>query len=562
MKRLWALVFAVGVTGSAVAQEDTTVWVASPWQRVLRDTPASKDREVEVKAAANEFAPFRVIVRAGKSGVNEVTAAMSGLESDAGTIPASNIQMFRAHYLHIPEPSHRTENPKGWYPDALIPFVHPRTGKALGGDRYDAVPFDIEPGQNGEIWCDLFVPPGTEAGVYRGVVTVESGAVKLAQVPVQLRVWEFELSDSFALRSSFGNLGRRVTEMVIPEGTAEEAAAIEDLYIAELLRHRAVPGSLGDIWPAWTPANGIEDTGQAERLRRLVEEEHVNALRIPFRYQDDPKKAKAYLAAMAEWLRELGYLDLAYVYLKDEPNDAEEYEIVRQQGALIHEADPDIRRLCTEQTVTSNPAWGDLYGAVDIWCPLWGLWDEPTARERLELGERLWSYTALCQGPEGTPWWQIDMEPLNFRAPFWVSWRYDITGFLYWSSVYWQAYETMEGVWERPAFRDQFWGEGMLLYPGQPAGLEGPVPSIRLKLIREALEDYQYMAMAAGRERKGQVWAVTERQSTDAAEAGNGHGQVDRIVRGVVDSFQDWSRDPQDYQDARERLAELILGRK
>ena len=37
----------------------------------------------------------------------------------------------------------------------------------------------------------------------------------------------------------------------------------------------------------------------------------------------------------------------------------------------------------------------------------------------------------------------------------------------------------------------------MLLYPGQPAGINGFVPSIRLKLYREAMEDYEYMVMAA-----------------------------------------------------------------
>lgn len=559
---IWTPVLALGLTGGALAQGNVSVWVASPWQRVLRDTPPGDRDQVDLKAAANELAPFRVIVSAGDEGLENVTATMSRLKSDAGAIPASSIQMFRAHYLHIPAASHRTDNPPGWYPDALIPFVHPRGGEALSGARYDAVPFDIEPGRNREIWCDLFVPPGTDPGAYRGVMTVKSGTEQLAQVAVQLAVWDFELSETFALRSNFGNLGRRVTDMVVPDGTAEEKAAIEDLYIAELLRHRAVPGSLGDIWPAWTPEHGIEDTGQSRRLRRLVEEQHVNALRLPFRYRNDPEKAKAYLAAMAEWLRGLGYLDLAYVYLKDEPNDAEEYQTVREQGALIEKADPDIMRLCTEQTVTSDPGWGNLYGAVDIWCPLWGLWDEPTARERLELGERLWSYTALCQGPDGTPWWQIDMKPLNFRAPFWISWHYDVTGFLYWSSVYWRAYETMEGVWERPAFRDKFWGEGMLLYPGQPAGIDGPVPSIRLKLIREALEDYQYMAMAAGCKRRGPVWDVTGREATDAGKPEKGHSQVDRIVGSVASSFQDWSHNPRDYRNAREQLAEMILDRQ
>jgi hypothetical protein len=168
------------------------------------------------------------------------------------------------------------------------------------------------------------------------------------------------------------------------------------------------------------------------------------------------------------------------------------------------------------------------------------LWNEPTAIERLANGEKLWSYTALCQGPAGTPWWQIDMDPINFRSPMWLSWHYDITGFLYWSSNYWSNYKTSQGVWEAPNFRPEsgFWGEGVLLYPGHPAGIYGFVPSIRLKLIREAMEDYEYMILAS---KQGKT------------------NQVDQIVNQIVTTFQLWSRKPGDYYQAREQLANLIM---
>jgi hypothetical protein len=264
----------------------------------------------------------------------------------------------------------------------------------------------------------------------------------------------------------------------------------------------------------------------------MVEDRHVNSLRVPFAYRSEPKKCQAYLSDIASYLRSKGWLDLAYIYLEDEPNDAEQYETVRQQGELIRES--GIKRLCTEQTVTSNPEWGTLYGAVDIWCPLWCLYDEKTARERQTLGEEIWTYTALCQGRGTAPFWQIDFAPVHFRAPFWVNWYYGVKGFLYWSSIY-QA--PGRDPWTRPHFRDQFWGEGLLLYPGKNVGLSGPVPSIRLKLIREALEDFEYMALASK----------------------HGHKtQVDDIVASLVSSFNDWSHDPETYMAARAKLAGLI----
>jgi hypothetical protein len=536
------LPFILCVFGSACKPQVGEVWVASPWQQVLRSTPPAGPNSANLEAAANEYEPFRIIIRNnGNRKLDILTVSASDLKSGSNAIPAGNIRFFRSHYLHVTKPSRRTENPTGWYPDALIPFEDPDLDTGRADPDLVAVPFSIDTGRNAEIWCDLYVPPGTEPGNYRGTVTIHSVTRKPAKIPVELTVWDFELPRKIAMPSHFGPLREGSTQLLGVEKGSREFLELEEGYHEALLEHRAMPSTPARLWPEWNESQGILERGEAQRLRKLVEEKHVGALDIPLRYEEDPPRCRAYLSAMAAWLRKLGYLDLAYVYLEDEPNSAEEYEIVRRQGALIASADTGIARLCTEQTLPTRTEWGNLYGAVDIWCPLWGLWDESTALERLEKGEKLWSYTALCQGPEGTPWWEVDTDPLNFRSPFWLSWHYDITGYLYWSSTYWRAYETARGVWDAPYFRQDFWGEGMLLYPGKPAGIQGFTPSIRLKLFREAMEDYEYMVMAAGLA---------------------GEEAVDRIVDRVVTDFQAWSRDPEEYREARKRLAELILGSK
>lgn len=524
---------------SACTQKRAIVWIASPWQRVMRNTPPGEMKSVDLKAAANEYEPFRIIIHNnGKQLLKDVNVNVSNLKSSDSEILAENLRLFRANYLNITKPSNRTKNPAGWYPDALIPFAGGETGIPSDKITYVAAPFKIDTAQNAEVWCDLFVPPGTKPGLYQGKVTVTVGKSKLTEIPVNLNVWGFELPAKIAMLSHFGSLNEEAAKMMGIEVGSKEFVEMEYLFDHELLNHRAVPSTPGSAWPEWSEKEGIIDRGEADRMRNLVEMEHFNALDIPFRYKDDAKKCKAYLAATAEWLKKLGYLDMSYVYMEDEPNDIKEYEIVRKQGAMIKTANPEIGRMCTEQTITSNKAWGDLYGAVSIWCPLWGLWNDSTARERLAQGEKLWSYTALCQGPEGTPWWQIDMDPMNFRSPMWISWHFNITGFLYWSSSYWNGYGSLQGVWEAPAFRKNFWGEGMLLYPGQPAGIKGFVPSVRLKLYRESVEDYEYMALAKS--------------------LGKGE-EVNKIVDGVATSFQKWSHEQGTYEQAREKLANLII---
>jgi len=53
-------------------------------------------------------------------------------------------------------------------------------------------------------------------------------------------------------------------------------------------------------------------------------------------------------------------------------------------------------------------------------------------------------------------------------------------------------------VWTDPGFRNRYNGEGYLLYPGSEAGIFGPVPSLRLKALRDGLEDYAYFSLLAG----------------------------------------------------------------
>ncbi len=518
----------VGLTGLSPAwSQEPVVWVATPWEHVLRSTEPGEARTAEIVAARNEYESLRVIIRAGAKALAGVRVEASPLAGPAGQIEAGNVALFREHSIDVFKPSPRSKAPTGWYPDALVPIA----GAGVA-DQSPPAPLGVEPGMNQGIWVDVYIPRDTAPGEYSGTITVTADGAKLSSVPVKVRVQPFTLPDTIAVRSNFGSLGSGLARHLGMDAGSREFAAVEDRYIDTLLAHRAIPSSLGNIWPKWTPEGGIDDSASGERLRTMVEKRHVNSLCVPFAYRSEPEKCRAYLRDMGAYLRSKGWLDLAYIYMEDEPNDAEQYETVRRQGEMIRES--GIKRMCTEQTVTSNTEWGALYGAVDIWCPLWCLYDEPTARQRQELGEEIWTYTALCQGKGTAPFWQIDFAPVQFRAPFWVNWHYGAKGFLYWSSIYWGK---DQDPWTRPHFRDQYWGEGMLLYPGKNVGLDGPAPSIRLKLIREALEDYEYMTLAAGQGHKA---------------------QVDGIVDSLARSFDDWSQSPEAYMVARAKLAELI----
>jgi len=301
-------------------------------------------------------------------------------------------------------------------------------------------------------------------------------------------------------------------------------------------------------------------SGQVRTLREFVDRYHVNALHAPHpdRAVKDPETQRdtlrAWLAAFDRAAKELDRSNvLFYTYLKDEPNMLEDYRYVQKWGRAVREARSVVKVLVVEQPWTepgrggADNGWGNLHGAVDIWCPLFSLHRQDSAAMRQALGETIWTYTALCQG-QPTPWWHIDFPLLNHRVPVWMAWRDGMKGLLYWGGMsYWRQTEdpwtqapfyTGSGKPQQGKERIIFQGEGSLVYPARDVGYDGVVPTIRLKALRDAIEDYEYLA--------------TLQRCGKAAEA-------QKVVRSLTKSFFQWNKDPVAYEKARAELATMII---
>jgi hypothetical protein len=529
------------------------VWVKHGTARVFPYDEPGDEQEARICAARNEYEPFQVIVRAEGETLQGVTLEGSPLTSLAGdAIEGKCITLFREHYVYIRRPSYRCETRPGLYPDALIPFVNPINGEDLKpwdenrnreGAKYDAVPCTVYPGFNQAFWVDVFVPSGTPPGEYEGFLTVRVRGHEPRRVPVRLRVWDFSLPETPTVKSHFGGYGRALRWFDAAPGSEKERA-IERRFCEMMARHRITPEVPASLYPRVREDGSVDASETQGQLEEFMRDLHVNAFSMRFSAFSDPlggnrEKNKKFLSSTYAYLKENGWADGAYVYILDEPNDAEAYKQVRDRAALVHEADPEIKVLCTEQTKSSDPSWGDLEGAVDIWVPLWPLHDEETAARRRAAGDEIWSYTALCQG-QGTPlWWQMDLPVLNYRVALWTNYRYHMVGLLYWTTVYWGH---VKDPWlDQPSFRLGYSGEGFLLYPGKDAGFDGPVASIRLKNIREGMEDYEYFVLL---------------------EAAAGREEAEREVLRVSRSWTEWEKDPSVLLAARERIAKRILSTK
>ena len=110
-----------------------------------------------------------------------------------------------------------------------------------------------------------------------------------------------------------------------------------------------------------------------------------------------------------------------------------------------------------------------------------------------------------------------------------------MTGLLYWTTVYW---EQVKDSWlDQLTYRGRYNGEGSLFYPGADAGFAGPVTSIRLKNIREGMEDYEYFKILED---------LGDREFVDAK------------VREISQTWFEWEKNPDKLYQVREEIAKRI----
>jgi len=555
------------------AQERISLSAASGMVRVAQNGIYHGDSTAEVSSARNEWESFQVVVSAPGNTITIQDVTVSDFVGEGGAkIGGDAVRLYRVEYVRVRRSTPRAEEPPGLFAGPLVPFINPVTGQPVepksqyrerwgapiqtkGHEMY-AVPFDVFSGQSQPLWIDVHVPKDAQAGQYRATIRVTAGDNLRAELPVTLTVWNFTLPDSPSMRNHFGNF-RNVARYFSVEGNSERFREIEMRYCEAMAEHRMTPPIPRSLLPEVGDDGSLRiDPARTRALADFIERLHVSDFEIPrapYRAPLDADRAKTvrYLKDYYAYVSENGWADGAYYYMHDEPNLAENYELVRDYGELVHETAPGLKCLVVEQTYPQDPSWPDIDPAVDIWCPLWSFIHRESIAEKIAHGDEVWSYTALTQRspryhPDyeqcrdyDPPYWHIDRPLASYRVPVWINRQYGITGLLYWTTV-----TMVMDAWNNPAFSHfgrHFNGGGFLFYPGEPCGIDGAVTGMRVKNLRDGMEDYEYFVI------------LDERGGGDV---------VEDIVDSIAPSWWEFTRDPEDYRRARTRLAEEIVRRK
>jgi hypothetical protein len=204
-----------------------------------------------------------------------------------------------------------------------------------------------------------------------------------------------------------------------------------------------------------------------------------------------------------------------FVYFIDEPKPDQLKEIGTRLKKIRKWA-PDLNFLVT----THHHATIDE--AFNIWCINLWLWNKPGQpdpefyrKRQTEKGDQLWFYVGCnshgCTGAENLnePDLVIDRAASFQRAFPWVALRYHAEGILYYDTVYGYSHGDEASPW-KDGFHFTGYGEGNLFYPCVVGlgGCKDPkiFPSLRLKIIRDGLEDVQIMKMARDRKLPVDEW--------------------------------------------------------
>ncbi len=561
------------VTGATTGS--LAIWSAPPTEKVLPTwLPPVATAPLQIAAARGEHEVVQLVVRAPSA--QAAAVSVSAFTGAAGSIPASAVTLHRVDYVTLTQLSDHFGRLGAW-PDPLYPLV---PGAAV----------DLPAGANQPLWLTVRVPADAAGGDYQATVTI--GA---ATVPLALTVWDFTLPAELHLASEWGFGWSEVVETWGGTSGGSPQACYWDLVDAlyeDFADHRLTPKGVG--WPAGLNYPGGVEYDCAGTLspdawgdwdfhtlawQYLQGNDLDNGSGFPSflikgpssnwppdsrpssfcgqaRGTDPPGNA----AYNSEWFQYWGavgdylgatadYAAKGYYHVVNEPQTESDYDIVAHLSQATHAAAPEVRIMVSEQVeplIHSNPTYPGSH--VDIWLPTISNYESEKSHVRQSAhGEEVWWYFLYGDRPPLPNPTVIDRSGIEARIVPWLAWLERVDGLLYYATTDWST-----DPWSDPWFNDGN-GDGFLFYPPPAGGVVASdpcqaesnrlVPSIRWELLREGMEDYEYLWLVAGGDPEIGV--------TNAADA---------VAADLVASRTRFSRVPTDLAAARAALADRLTG--
>ncbi|HET7572771.1 MAG TPA: glycoside hydrolase domain-containing protein [Gaiellaceae bacterium] len=477
------------VAGSAGARTDAAkaasvgVFPAATTIRASAPLPASPSASVALEAAIGEQEDAQIVV----TGAQQVRIAAPQIAAPL------QLKLFFAHYVSVDGTL---------VPDALLPWD--------GGQRATEQ-------RNQPLWLQVTVPPGTAAGTYQGLVEVIADD-QSTTVPISVKVFPTTLPApnqvSGSLLTAFNvaaqSYGNKVNSLYGISGQT----TVPQLY-RFLASYRISPNSWGYGAPKsksgytsdkrwWMDNEGamVSAVGAREFAAMAIPVSNNRTAKsnwIAGLSPNAPETWCSYLRSVhAFWQSHDWLASYPYLYGQDEPGLAG-FKVVARQSKVVHACFPGGHTMVTGNPSTANRfLWNGGKDDVDDWVVLanryYGKYTVPklsrkgksNATQKLKLinqvrkrGKMIWTYTYAGTKTPGFTATESLANPRLF-----VDWAAleNIRGLLYGQgTTTYRSGNPLQSLDRAGAF--------VLVYPGKDA----PVPSARLEMIRDGIEDWEIL---------------------------------------------------------------------
>ena len=471
----------ITTTPSDVVPEfDMDTWVSDGHVKVIGEQkiPENFVTDTKIYMAKNEKEAFNVSFRSDKSVEGLKLVLVEGNTAEL------QIEIFDEYLINTGRNKH--------YPDPLIPYTES---------------FNVEENVTKTLLVRFVSNSDTKAGEHKFKFAAVLGSKTIAEYAVSVNVWDFALPEALTCESAVGLSQDMIFEFEQTSGST--AGKMLRAYYEMLLEY----GLTANILPYQITNDKADE---------YLNDPRVTSIRIDIGLSD-ANMIKTYnkLKSNPEWLEK------AYFYPYDEPNDMEALIELAERCKRLQELAPEIdivipffKNIKVDETTDEIDYLDDYLG---IWCPKAPAWTEKgwigdplnkgyfgdRMAEQKEQGDKIWWY--VCWEP-GAPYCNLYVNELglNHVELFWQQYYYGVEGFLYWHTNYWKYVNPWENMATVPHLSEKVYGDGSLLYPGKPMGIEGPVASFRMECIRSGMEDYDLLLKAE--ELLGREWVVEQVQ--------------------------------------------------
>lgn len=566
-------------------------------------------KQVTLHAARGEYISFQLVI------TNQTASILKGINIEITPFKGSNSQfkvhpeLFLEWAVEVKTPSTgypKASLGKGWYPDALIPFKYIQADSAKVKRRW-TYPLEL-PDFNNRIdnqrslivWVDQYIPfehEDAQPGTYSSTITVNIGN-EIRDIPIELEIWDFALPNENRFKASLQH-----------EGFLSRMDEEEELDIYHLFKRNRV--SLMD--PTYKPDLQISENANLlvgwdlfdERLKKYFTGdaftteygynfgpgygEPIETFILPFNvygkhggsgwpdignpevernpenrslYRDVIKEVRDHLQAMINPQK-----TEITVYLNglDESYFPEAWDRMVYYGELFKVEYPEARFRIDGSY--SEEAMKVVQNSINSWASHTINYNIDKVIKYQVMGIEDWLYGPMLYESKVNSWVGsstfIDLPLINDRAISWSSWKYNAYSWISWGvgagwARAWYDPESWKDTYKSGSDSDADFtykklnGNGMLIYsPGIVPNVEGACPSIRLKTMRNGIQEYEYMRLLArldgNKERVDKIVNSIIKQPFGASSIGN---------------LDVWSFNAELWDQQRVKLGELIADYK